>query len=143
MASAAAAIDQAANPKSVDESLWWDSFAVLLNDFENAPLSTAIPHSLVKSLRPSCFYFFILGSRRSVTPSLLAQVKKLKNNHARFLETVYFFKPPNQTSRAALDSPQISVGLHRLIVQPELKDIALHVSNCLVSLSILWLGQNW
>ncbi|XP_043708822.1 uncharacterized protein LOC122658035 isoform X2 [Telopea speciosissima] len=104
MASTAAAIDQAANPKSVDESLWWDSFSLLLTDLENAPLSAEVPASLVK---------------------------KLKNNHAWFLGSVSLFKPPNQTSRAALDSAQINVGSHRFIMQPELKDVALHASSYL------------
>ncbi|KAJ4965226.1 hypothetical protein NE237_017075 [Protea cynaroides] len=104
MASTAAAIDQAANPKSVDASLWWDSFVLLLNDLENAPLSAEVPASLVKMI---------------------------KNNHAWLLGSVSLFKTPNQTSRAALDSPQINVGSHRLIVQPELKDVALHASSCL------------
>nr|DAD40324.1 TPA_asm: hypothetical protein HUJ06_014647 [Nelumbo nucifera] len=104
MASAAAAIDLAATPKSVDESLWWDSFVLLLNDLENAPLSLELPLSLVK---------------------------KLKNNHSWFLDTVSLFKPPNQTSRAALDSHKVDVGSHRLIIQPQLKDVALHVSSCL------------
>ncbi|XP_042495006.1 uncharacterized protein LOC122074223 [Macadamia integrifolia] len=104
MASTAAAIDQAANPKSVDECLWWDSFSLLLTDLENIPLSAEVPASLVK---------------------------KLKNNHAWFLGSVSLFKPPNQTSRTALDSAQINVGSHRLIVQPELKDVALQASSCL------------
>ncbi|KAF8406574.1 hypothetical protein HHK36_008662 [Tetracentron sinense] len=107
MASTAAAIDQAANPKSVDESIWWDSFVTLLNDLENAPLSTDLPLSLVE---------------------------KLKSNHAWFLDTVSLFKPPNQASRFALDSNQVNVGSHRLIVRPELKDVALQVSSCLVGL---------
>ncbi|OVA06310.1 hypothetical protein BVC80_8889g25 [Macleaya cordata] len=106
MASAAAAIDQAANPKSVDESLWWDSFVNLIDDLENASdiSTTDIPSSLVK---------------------------KLNSNHAWFLDTVSLFKPQSQKSKAALDSQQVNVGPHRLIVQPELKDIALQLSHCL------------
>ncbi|MCL7051372.1 hypothetical protein MKW94_008768, partial [Papaver nudicaule] len=59
-------------------------------------------------------------------------VKKLKNNHVWFLDTVSLFKPPNQNSKAALDCNQINVGSNnKLIVKPELKDVALQVSHCL------------
>ncbi|KAI3989451.1 hypothetical protein MKX01_022726 [Papaver californicum] len=106
MASTAAAIDQAANPKSVAESLWWDSFVNLIDELENASdlSTTEIPSSLVK---------------------------KLKSNHVWFLDTVSLFKPPNQKSKAALDCDQINVGSNKLVVRPELKDVALQVSHCL------------
>ncbi|XP_026395785.1 uncharacterized protein LOC113290379 isoform X2 [Papaver somniferum] len=104
MCAKTAAIDQAANPKSVDESLWWDSFANLIDELENASDLSEIPSSLVK---------------------------KLKSNHVWFLDTVSLFKPPNQKSKTALDCNQINVGSNKLIVRPELKDVALQVSHCL------------
>ncbi|KAF5204491.1 nucleoporin [Thalictrum thalictroides] len=107
MATTAAAIDQAANPKSVDESLWWDSFVDLLNELENVCSSSSLSSTIV-------------------IPSSL--VKKLKNNHSWFLGTVSLFKPPNHNSKAALDSNQLNVGSHTLISQPELKDLALQLS---------------
>ncbi|KAK2983795.1 hypothetical protein RJ640_017198, partial [Escallonia rubra] len=90
--------------KSVDASLWWDSFSLLLTELENASLSSELPSSLVK---------------------------KLNENHAWFLETVARFKPPNQTSRDALEARQVNVGSHQLTVQPELRDKALKVSSAL------------
>ncbi|KAK9164468.1 hypothetical protein Syun_005370 [Stephania yunnanensis] len=101
MATAAAAIVHSANPKSADESLWWDSFVHLFSDLENASFSKTIPQSLVK---------------------------KLKNNHNWFLGTISLFKPPNEKSRASLDSSEIVVGSHRLIVKSEFKELALQVS---------------
>ncbi|KAK3028660.1 hypothetical protein RJ639_037840 [Escallonia herrerae] len=90
--------------KSVDASLWWDSFSLLLTELENASLSSELPPSLVK---------------------------KLNENHAWFLETVARFKPPNQTSRDALEARQVNVGSHQLTVQPEFRDKALKVSSAL------------
>lgn len=94
--------DQAATTKSVDASLWWDSFSLLLTDLENASPSSDLPPHLVK---------------------------KLKDNHAWFLDTVSRFKPPNEKSKEALDSRQVSVGSHKLTVEPELKDAALKISS--------------
>ncbi|XP_058098868.1 uncharacterized protein LOC131243494 isoform X2 [Magnolia sinica] len=95
----------AASTKSVDESLWWDPFSILLNDLENAPLS------------PS-----------SELPSSLAN--KLKRHHAWLLDSIALFKPPNQTSKSALDSSEIAIGSHRLVVKSKLKAVALEVSSC-------------
>lgn len=50
MASAAEAIDQAAHTKAVDESLWWDSFVILLEQLEGAPVSTYGSPSLVTTV---------------------------------------------------------------------------------------------
>ncbi|KAJ0962473.1 hypothetical protein J5N97_030301 [Dioscorea zingiberensis] len=100
MASAAAAIDQATPPKPVEESLWWDSFVILFEELDAAPLSSDLPDRLME---------------------------KLKNNHAWFLNSVSSFRPPSQVSKAALDSPQISIGSHRLSVKPELKEVALRI----------------
>ncbi|KAJ8767098.1 hypothetical protein K2173_012689 [Erythroxylum novogranatense] len=91
--------------KSVDPSLWWDSFTALLTDLEDASLSSA-----------------------SLPPNL---AKKLKNNHAWFLDTVSSFKPPNVISKEALNSPKLQIGAHELKVKPELRDKALHVSSYL------------
>ncbi|EEF34096.1 conserved hypothetical protein [Ricinus communis] len=92
------------NPKSVDPSLWWDPFTSILTDLENAPLSSQLPPSIEK---------------------------KLKRNHAWFVDTVSRFKPPNAESRQALISKQVKVGSHELIIKPELKDKALHISSYL------------
>ncbi|KAJ4826105.1 hypothetical protein Tsubulata_010953 [Turnera subulata] len=93
------------NPKSVvDSSLWWDPFTSLLTDLENAPLSSDLPPHLVK---------------------------KLRENHSWFVDTVSLFKPPNQKSKEALNSPELKIGSHNLIVTPELKDKALHISSYL------------
>lgn len=48
MATAQNADDRALNiVKTVDASLWWDSFTVLLNGLENVSLSSDLPPSLV------------------------------------------------------------------------------------------------
>ncbi|XP_058213125.1 uncharacterized protein LOC131325082 isoform X1 [Rhododendron vialii] len=90
--------------KSVDASLWWDSFSLLLTELENASPSSDLPPHLVK---------------------------KLKDNHAWFLDTVSCFKPPNEKSREALNSRQVNAGSHKLTVEPELKDVALKISSIL------------
>ncbi|OAY64887.1 hypothetical protein ACMD2_22401 [Ananas comosus] len=114
MASAAAATTQAAattaatattNPKLVDESLWWDPFVLLYDDLDRAPLSDELPHVLVN---------------------------KIKNNRSWFLESLTRFKPPNEVSRRALDSPELILGSQRLVIKPELKETALRASKCLV-----------
>ena len=62
------------------------------------------------------------------------KVKTLKDNHAWFVDTVSCFKPPNENSRAALNSQQVKIGSHQLNIKPELKDKALKISSYLVSL---------
>nr|XP_011457925.1 PREDICTED: uncharacterized protein LOC101300415 [Fragaria vesca subsp. vesca] len=89
---------------TVDASLWWDPFSLLLTDLENAPLSDELPPNLVK---------------------------KLKANHAWFVDTVSLFKPPSEKSKAALDSQLVKIGSHQLDVKPELKDKALTISSYL------------
>lgn len=91
--------------KAVDGSLWWESFTQLLSELENVSLSSDIPSFLVK---------------------------KLKDSHVWLLGAVSLFKPPSQTSREALNSQQVNVGQHRLIIRPELKDMALQISATLV-----------
>lgn len=61
-------------------------------------------------------------------------MKKFKDNHQWFLGTVSLFMPPSKKSREALDSHQVNVGSHQLIVKPELKDAALKISSALVRL---------
>ncbi|KAJ6692836.1 NUCLEOPORIN NUP188-like protein [Salix purpurea] len=39
------------NPKTVDSSLWFDSFTTILTDLENAPLSSDLPPHLAKKLK--------------------------------------------------------------------------------------------
>ncbi|KAJ6671502.1 NUCLEOPORIN NUP188-like protein [Salix viminalis] len=92
------------NPKTVDSSLWFDSFTTILTDLENAPLSSDLPPNLAK---------------------------KLKENHAWFVETVSLFKKPNAKSREALNSEIIKIGSHEVTVKPELKVKALHISSYL------------
>lgn len=105
MATAQNADDQASNAvKTVDASLWWDSFTLLLNELENVSLSSDLPPSLEK---------------------------KLKENHAWFLDTVNLFKPPNPKSREALDAKQVKIGSRQLRIQSELKDAALKTSSIL------------
>lgn len=60
-------------------------------------------------------------------------MKKLKDNHPWFVNTLSFFKPPNEKSREALNSQQVKIGSHQLNIQPELKDQALEISSYLVS----------
>ncbi|MQM08121.1 hypothetical protein Taro_040979 [Colocasia esculenta] len=105
MASTADAADRPAQAKPVDESLHWDSFVILLEKLENASTSLEISPSLVK---------------------------KLKSNHAWFLDSLTRFKPPNPTSRSALDSLDISFGQTSLRIKPEIREAALHVSSFLV-----------
>ncbi|XP_068639968.1 uncharacterized protein [Aristolochia californica] len=93
-----------ATTKTVDKSLWWDSFIVLFNELENAPLSSALP---------------------------LPLVNKLKSNHAWFLDSLSMFKPPNQASKLALEAEKVSIGSNGLVVRSELKDAALEVSSLL------------
>ncbi|CAB4290830.1 unnamed protein product [Prunus armeniaca] len=93
-----------ASPKSVDASLWWDPFSVYSLILENASLSSDLPPNLVK---------------------------KLKDNHAWFVDTLSHFKPPNENSREALNSQQVKVGSHQLDIKPELKDKALKISSYL------------
>lgn len=97
----AASIVAATSTKSLDSSLWFDSFSLLLTDLENLPPSSDLPPSLAE---------------------------KLKENHAWFLNTVTQFKPPSEASKAALNSEQVSVGSHKLSIKPEFKDLALKLS---------------
>ncbi|XP_022146238.1 uncharacterized protein LOC111015501 isoform X2 [Momordica charantia] len=94
-----------ATSTSVDSSLWWDPFSLLLTELENVSLSSA-----------------------QLPPELM---KKLDDNRAWFLDSVSLFKKPNEKSRVALDSPQVKVGSHTLSIQPELKVKALKFSSYL------------
>ncbi|URE33856.1 mRNA transport [Musa troglodytarum] len=87
--------------KPVDESLWWDSFVALFDELDKVPPSEKLPDHLAE---------------------------KLRRNHAWFVNSVARFKPPDRTSRLALDSHEIAVGSHRLLVKPELKNAALRFS---------------
>ncbi|KAG8368145.1 hypothetical protein BUALT_Bualt15G0014600 [Buddleja alternifolia] len=99
------ATDQSSNTtKTVDASLWWEPFHALLTELENASFSSDLPKSLEK---------------------------KLKDNHAWFVDTVSRFKLPNQKSREALDSGVVKIGPHELNVQPEFKETALKISSIL------------
>ncbi|XP_057965187.1 uncharacterized protein LOC131155793 [Malania oleifera] len=87
---------------SVDSSLWWDSFVLLITDLENASLSSDLPPHLVK---------------------------KLNDNRVWFVDLVSLFKPPNQKSRDALNLQQVNVGSHQLKIRSQLKDAALQISS--------------
>ncbi|RZB79155.1 hypothetical protein D0Y65_029490 [Glycine soja] len=94
-----------ADTSSVDASLWWDSFTVLFSELENSSLTSDLPPNLAK---------------------------KLKDNHAWFVDTLTRFKPPNQSSKEALSSKTLKIGSHQLTIQPHLKDKALQISSCLL-----------
>ncbi|XVE48907.1 hypothetical protein DITRI_Ditri01bG0039400 [Diplodiscus trichospermus] len=95
----------ATTTKSVDPSLWWESFSSLLTDLENASPSDDLPEPLAK---------------------------KLKENHDWFVETVARFKPPNEKSKEALmSSQQLKIGSNELTVKPDFRDKSLLVSSYL------------
>ncbi|XP_033129577.1 uncharacterized protein LOC103828087 isoform X2 [Brassica rapa] len=91
-----------ANPKSVDPSLWWDSFGSLLSSLENASLSHELPQPIGE---------------------------KLEENHAWFVNTLSMFKPPSVKSKDALDSDLVQIKQHRLVIKPHLKLKALRISS--------------
>ncbi|KAI9181025.1 hypothetical protein LWI28_010510 [Acer negundo] len=93
-----------ANTTTVDSSLWWHPFADFLSELETASLSF------------------------DLSPNL---VKKLEENRAWFVETVSRFKPPNEKSKAALNSQIVKVGSHQLLINSEFKDVALKISSYL------------
>ncbi|KAL5055383.1 hypothetical protein RYX36_036065 [Vicia faba] len=94
-----------ADTSSVDTSLWWDSFTLLFTELENSSLSSDLPLNLDK---------------------------KLKDNHAWFLNALSCFKPPNQKSKEALNSKKLKIGSQQLTIQSLLKDKALQISSCLL-----------
>jgi nuclear pore complex protein Nup188 len=71
-----------ADTTTVDASLWWDSFTLLLTELENASLSSDLPLNLAN---------------------------KLKENHAWFVDILSCFKPPNQKSKDALNSKNLKI----------------------------------
>ncbi|GMY05519.1 nucleoporin like [Fagus crenata] len=93
-----------ATTKSVDASLWWDPFSLLLTDLESAPLSPDLPPNLAK---------------------------KLKENRNWFVDTVSRFKSPNEKSKEALNSEVVKIGAHQLTIQSELKEKTLRISSYL------------
>ncbi|PKU67880.1 hypothetical protein MA16_Dca027279 [Dendrobium catenatum] len=90
--------------KLLDESLWWESFVVLLEELDSAPTLSDLDDNMVN---------------------------KLKRNHPWFLDSVSRFKSPNELSRRALDSNEISLGLHSIVIEPKLKEAALRASKVL------------
>ncbi|WJX51140.1 hypothetical protein P8452_37363 [Trifolium repens] len=94
-----------ADTTTVDASLWWDSFTLLLTELENASLSSDLP---------------------------LYLANKLKENHAWFVDILSCFKPPNQKSKDALNSKNLKIGSQLLNIQSHLKDKALQISSCLL-----------
>ncbi|CAN1748754.1 Nucleoporin NUP188 [Linum perenne] len=101
------------NQKSVDSSLWWDSFSSLLAELENAEPSSDLPPHLV--------------NHHSSSTGLAT---KLKQNHGWFVETVSRFKPPNSGSKEALNAEKLKIGAHELSVKPQLREKALQISSC-------------
>ncbi|XP_061362673.1 uncharacterized protein LOC133306382 isoform X2 [Gastrolobium bilobum] len=94
-----------ADTSSVDASLWWDSFTLLLTELENSSLSSDLPPNLAK---------------------------KLKDNHSWFVDTLSRFKSPNQKSKEALNSKKLKIGHHQLTILPHLKDKTLQTSSFLL-----------
>ncbi|KAG5576284.1 hypothetical protein H5410_056418 [Solanum commersonii] len=90
--------------KIVDASLWWDPFPHLLAELESVSPSSDLPPPLEK---------------------------KIKENHAWFLDTVSLFKPPNLKSREALDACRLKIGLHQITVKTDKKEAALKISSAL------------
>lgn len=94
-----------ANPKSVDPSLWWDSFGSLLSELENASLSDELPQPIAE---------------------------KLEENRAWFVNTLTMFKPASGKSKDALESDVVKIKEHhRLVIKPDLKEKALRISSYL------------
>ena len=125
------------NPKTVDSSLWFDSFTTILTDLENASLSSDLPPHLVTTYSFLPLYLFFISLQFEY--SFVLQAKKLKDNHAWFVETVSLFKKPNANSREALNSEIVKIGSHEVTVKPELKVKALHISSYLVSFCFVYL----
>lgn len=73
---------------------------------------------------------------REVEHFLVLQVEELKAHHGWLLNTLEFFKEPNESSKNALSSSRVDVGSHSLDIKPELREIALQVSTHLVCLLI-------
>lgn len=123
-----------ANPNSLDPSLWWDPFSLLLTELENASLSSDLPPNLVTLPSLTSLSLLSLSSVCLWFAWCFVQTKKLKDNHDWFVHTVSRFKPPNEKSREALNSSQqLKIGSHQLNIQPDLKDKALEISPLLVS----------
>lgn len=61
------------------------------------------------------------------------QVDKLDRHGAWLLKSVTMFKSPNQASRLALEGGVVGLGLKRIEVRPELKELALELSRIAVS----------
>ncbi|KAK4341215.1 hypothetical protein RND71_039716 [Anisodus tanguticus] len=57
--------------------------------------------------------------------------KKIKENHAWFVDTVSLFKPPNQKSGEALDASRLKTGLHQITVETDKKEAALKITSAL------------
>ncbi|XP_020581606.1 uncharacterized protein LOC110025457, partial [Phalaenopsis equestris] len=90
--------------KRLDDSLWWESFVVLLEELESALSFSELDDNLAN---------------------------KLKRNHAWFLDSVSRFKAPNEASRRALDSNELLLGVHSLVIKPKLREAALRASKLL------------
>ncbi|KAG0574974.1 hypothetical protein KC19_VG307200 [Ceratodon purpureus] len=113
MASVARAIEQAAS-KSVSGELWWE------------------PHTASFYALDKCGSADGAGERDGSSEGDARLVEELKAHHGWLLNTLTFFKIPNEVSRNALSSSCIDVGSHPLQIKSELRDIALQVSTHLV-----------
>ncbi|GJN20340.1 hypothetical protein PR202_gb07707 [Eleusine coracana subsp. coracana] len=91
--------------KTVSASLWWDSFVSLSDDLDRA----------------------------AVYPVSDSLAKRIKSHHAWLRGSTSMFGKPNEVSRSALNAGEVVVGEHWLAIKPELKEAALNVSKCLVS----------
>ncbi|KAL3701186.1 hypothetical protein R1sor_019208 [Riccia sorocarpa] len=117
MASVAAAIEEASVVK-VDADLWWDSHTQLFQ-----LLDKSISGDESKYLAQYA------ATQRLGTESILAE--KLHNSHRWLLELFKCFRPPSQSSKSALNSRRVAVGVHTLEIKPKIKEMALQVSTTL------------
>ncbi|KAL2650470.1 hypothetical protein R1flu_018598 [Riccia fluitans] len=118
MASVAAAIEEASVVK-VDAELWWDSHTQLFQLLDKS-ISSDESHNLSEDA----------AKQRLGTESILAE--KLRNSHRWLLELFKCFKPPSESSKVALNSRRVAVGVHTLEIKANIKKLALQVSSILV-----------
>lgn len=69
---------------------------------------------------------------------IFSQEKKIKENHAWFLDTVSLFKLPNLKSREALDASRLKIGVRQITVETDKKEAALKISFALVKIYFFW-----
>lgn len=90
--------------KTVDSSLYFDSFVTLFEELDGASLDEDLSDHLVKRVR---------------------------KNHGWFLDSVSRFRKPSAESKLALDSKEIVIGDCKFEVRKEIKEASFRVSQCL------------